>query len=137
MPYYDPVVVFAPPRPGIAIAGAIHFGPESPSARHSAVGDGGLALDSCGLRIPSSSTAIPGAGYGLIGLFTCIHMYIRGCVRLDRVWRLIGSDDNHSVAWAEYRLMLADAYELRGQTSSFCLSTGFNLRHGDGSFRPL
>jgi hypothetical protein len=27
VPYYDPVVVFAPPRPGIAIAGAIHFGP--------------------------------------------------------------------------------------------------------------
>jgi Protein of unknown function (DUF3300) len=27
VPYYDPVVVFAPPRPGLAIAGAIHFGP--------------------------------------------------------------------------------------------------------------
>ena len=27
VPYYDPVVVFAPPRPGFAIGGAIHFGP--------------------------------------------------------------------------------------------------------------
>jgi hypothetical protein len=27
VPTYDPYVVFAPPRPGIAIAGAIHFGP--------------------------------------------------------------------------------------------------------------
>jgi Protein of unknown function (DUF3300) len=27
VPYYDPVVIFAPPRPGLAIAGAIHFGP--------------------------------------------------------------------------------------------------------------
>jgi hypothetical protein len=27
VPYYDPLVVFAPPRPGFAIAGAIHFGP--------------------------------------------------------------------------------------------------------------
>jgi hypothetical protein len=27
VPYYDPVVVFAPTRPGLAIAGAIHFGP--------------------------------------------------------------------------------------------------------------
>jgi hypothetical protein len=27
VPYYDPLVVFAPPRPGVAIAGAIHFGP--------------------------------------------------------------------------------------------------------------
>jgi hypothetical protein len=27
VPYYDPVVVFAPPRPGLAVAGAIHFGP--------------------------------------------------------------------------------------------------------------
>ena len=27
VPEYDPLVVFAPPRPGIAIAGAIHFGP--------------------------------------------------------------------------------------------------------------
>ena len=26
VPYYDPLVVFAPPRPGFAIAGAIHFG---------------------------------------------------------------------------------------------------------------
>ena len=27
VPYYDPLVVFAPPRPGIAIGGAIRFGP--------------------------------------------------------------------------------------------------------------
>ncbi|MCU1223993.1 MAG: hypothetical protein JWQ42_2086 [Edaphobacter sp.] len=27
VPYYDPLVVFAPPRPGFAIAGAIRFGP--------------------------------------------------------------------------------------------------------------
>jgi hypothetical protein len=27
VPYYDPVVVFGPPRPGFAIGGAIHFGP--------------------------------------------------------------------------------------------------------------
>jgi hypothetical protein len=27
VPYYDPLVVFAPPRPGFAIGGAIHFGP--------------------------------------------------------------------------------------------------------------
>jgi Protein of unknown function (DUF3300) len=27
LPYYDPLVVFAPPRPGIAIGGAIRFGP--------------------------------------------------------------------------------------------------------------
>ena len=27
VPYYDPLVVFAPPRPGFAISGAIHFGP--------------------------------------------------------------------------------------------------------------
>ncbi len=27
VPYYDPVVVFAPPRPGFAIGGAIRFGP--------------------------------------------------------------------------------------------------------------
>jgi hypothetical protein len=27
VPYYDPLVVFAPPRAGFAIAGAIHFGP--------------------------------------------------------------------------------------------------------------
>jgi hypothetical protein len=27
VPYYDPVVVFAPPRPGFAVAGAVHFGP--------------------------------------------------------------------------------------------------------------
>jgi hypothetical protein len=27
VPDYDPIVVFAPPRPGFAIAGAIHFGP--------------------------------------------------------------------------------------------------------------
>ncbi|HMH15853.1 MAG TPA: DUF3300 domain-containing protein [Edaphobacter sp.] len=27
VPYYDPLVVFAPPRPGLAIAGAIRFGP--------------------------------------------------------------------------------------------------------------
>jgi hypothetical protein len=27
VPYYDPLVVFAAPRPGVAIAGAIHFGP--------------------------------------------------------------------------------------------------------------
>jgi hypothetical protein len=27
VPYYDPLVVFAPPRPGFAVAGAIHFGP--------------------------------------------------------------------------------------------------------------
>ena len=27
VPSYDPLVVFAPPRPGFAIAGAIHFGP--------------------------------------------------------------------------------------------------------------
>jgi hypothetical protein len=27
VPYYDPLVVFAPPRPGLAIGGAIHFGP--------------------------------------------------------------------------------------------------------------
>ena len=27
VPNYDPLVVFAPPRPGFAIAGAIHFGP--------------------------------------------------------------------------------------------------------------
>jgi hypothetical protein len=27
VPTYDPVVVFAPPRPGFAVAGAIHFGP--------------------------------------------------------------------------------------------------------------
>jgi hypothetical protein len=27
VPTYDPYVVFVPPRPGIAIAGAIHFGP--------------------------------------------------------------------------------------------------------------
>src|ERR1700694_2258128 len=26
LPYYDPLVVFAPPRPGIAIGGAIRFG---------------------------------------------------------------------------------------------------------------
>jgi hypothetical protein len=26
VPYYDPVVVFAPPRPGFAIGGVIHFG---------------------------------------------------------------------------------------------------------------
>jgi hypothetical protein len=27
VPYYDPLVVFAPPRPGFAVGGAIHFGP--------------------------------------------------------------------------------------------------------------
>jgi hypothetical protein len=27
VPSYDPVVVFAPPRPGFVVAGAIHFGP--------------------------------------------------------------------------------------------------------------
>jgi hypothetical protein len=27
VPYYDPLVVFAPPRPGFAMAGAIRFGP--------------------------------------------------------------------------------------------------------------
>jgi hypothetical protein len=27
VPYYDPLVVFAPPRPGFAISGAIRFGP--------------------------------------------------------------------------------------------------------------
>jgi hypothetical protein len=27
VPYYDPLAVFAPPRPGFAIAGAIRFGP--------------------------------------------------------------------------------------------------------------
>jgi len=27
VPYYDPFVVFGPPRPGFGIAGAIHFGP--------------------------------------------------------------------------------------------------------------
>ena len=27
VPYYDPLVVFAPPRPGFALAGAIRFGP--------------------------------------------------------------------------------------------------------------
>jgi len=27
VPYYDPLVVFAPPRPGFAIGAAIHFGP--------------------------------------------------------------------------------------------------------------
>ena len=27
VPTYDPLVVFAPPRPGLAIAAAIHFGP--------------------------------------------------------------------------------------------------------------
>jgi hypothetical protein len=27
VPYYDPLVVFAPPRPGFAVEGALHFGP--------------------------------------------------------------------------------------------------------------
>lgn len=27
VPYYDPLVVFAPPRPGIVVAAVIHFGP--------------------------------------------------------------------------------------------------------------
>lgn len=26
VPYYDPLVVFAPPRPGIVVTAAIHFG---------------------------------------------------------------------------------------------------------------
>ena len=97
VPYYDPLVVFAPPRPGFAIAGAIRFGPGITIG--AAFGGWGWWLGS-GFVWPSHTILIDRRpwGRGVIGLFTCIHMCIRGCVRLDRVWRCIGSNDNYSVA---------------------------------------
>ena len=113
VPYYDPVVVFAPPRPGFAISGAIRFGPGITIG--AAFSDWGWSIGS-GFVWPSHTVLIDRRPWGRVwaNRAVYVHPYVHPWVRPvgPRV-ELIGSDDNYSVAWAEYQLMLADGHPMQ------------------------
>jgi hypothetical protein len=81
VPYYDPLVVFAPPRPGFAVGGAIHFGPAVTIGAIFGGWDGGLARDSHGLHTRFLSIAVHGVECGSADQNTFTPMCIHGCDR--------------------------------------------------------
>ena len=90
VPYYDPLVVFAPPRPGFAIAGAIHFGPGITIG--ASFGGWGWWLGS-GFLWPSHTILIDRQPWGRVWInrFGYVHPYGHPWVRrLDRAWKSIG-----------------------------------------------
>ncbi len=80
VPYYDPVVVFAPPRPGFAIGGAIHFGPGITIG--AAFGGWGWWLGS-GFAWPSHTILIDRRPWGRVWVnrSAYIHPYVHPWVR--------------------------------------------------------
>jgi hypothetical protein len=80
VPYYDPLVVFAPPRPGFAIAGAIHFGPAITIG--SVFGGWGWWLGS-GFEWPSHAILIDRRPWGRVWINRSdyIHPYVHPWVR--------------------------------------------------------
>ena len=80
VPYYDPVVVFAPPRPGFAIGGAIHFGPGITIG--AAFGGWGWWLGS-GFAWPSHTILIDRRPWGRVWVNRSgyIHPYVHPWVR--------------------------------------------------------
>jgi len=80
VPYYDPVVVFAPPRPGFAIGGAIHFGPGITIG--AAFGGWGWWLGS-GFAWPSHTILIDRRPWGRVWVnrSAFIHPYVHPWVR--------------------------------------------------------
>lgn len=80
VPYYDPVAIFAPPRPGIAIAGAIHFGPAVTIG--AAFGGWGWWLGS-GFIWPSHTILIDRRPWTRVwvGRFGYVHPYVHPWVR--------------------------------------------------------
>ena len=80
VPYYDPVVVFGPPRPGFAIGGAIHFGPGITIG--AAFGGWGWWLGS-GFAWPSHTILIDRRPWGRVWVNRSgyIHPYVHPWVR--------------------------------------------------------
>jgi hypothetical protein len=80
VPYYDPVVVFAPPRPGFAIGGAIHFGPGITIG--AAFGGWGWWLGS-GFAWPSHTILVDRRPWGRVWVnrYGYIHPYVHPWVR--------------------------------------------------------
>jgi hypothetical protein len=74
LPYYDPLVVFAPPRPGIAIGGAIRFGPAVTIG--AVIGGWGWWLGS-GFAWPSHAILIDRRPWGRVWInrFGYVHPY--------------------------------------------------------------
>jgi len=75
VPIYDPLVVFAPPRRGLFIGGAIPFGAGITIAPRSHRGDGALQ-DSDRASIACSSPAIRGSALGQPAALTFILMLV-------------------------------------------------------------
>lgn len=81
VPYYDPYIVFAPPRPGFVVATAIHFGPAVTIGAAFDTWGGGLAQASSGPLMQSSSTIGRGGGCGSDGVATFIRTPTHGFIR--------------------------------------------------------
>ena len=97
VPYYDPYIVFAPPRPGFVVATAIHFGPAVTIG--AAFGTWGWWFGS-GFLWPSHAILIdhrPWERCGSEGMPTFIRMPTHGSIRLDRAWRSIIGASNSGI----------------------------------------